>query len=302
VYTKFTADAEGHEDVAAFIEECRQQDAAWAQRCHELLGKLIPRRCTTTSAVAVLPSARQGGLVESLPRKSLQTGLLQDRLIGLAGTPDDSSRIDTDLIVVGQLAAWLVAPVEYASVTRRSDRTHVTVAASDDVAVTLDQAQYDDGAGPCLEALEADYPAAVPDIAATMTWPGYRDTAVLHGLKASLSIPLFAGSGTTIAALNLYSRDPGPMATLTSAVWAAYDPVSAGTWNRESLDPGGRELAAGLIGAHCLRSMIQHAIGVLGSADRRSSDHGYPALRKRAAEAGRSLTDTAAQVIEERQQ
>jgi hypothetical protein len=40
VYAKYTADAEGHEDVAAFIEECRQQDAARARRTHELLGKL----------------------------------------------------------------------------------------------------------------------------------------------------------------------------------------------------------------------------------------------------------------------
>jgi hypothetical protein len=45
-----------------------------------------------------------------------QTGLLQDRLMILAGTPDDSSRVATELIVVAQLAATLIAPVDYATV------------------------------------------------------------------------------------------------------------------------------------------------------------------------------------------
>jgi hypothetical protein len=175
---------------------------------------------------------------------------LRDRLIALAGPPEDSSRTSTDLIVVAQLAARLVTPVECASVTCRSGRDYVTVAASSDDAVTMDQAQYDDRAGPCLEALEADYPAAVPDIAATLTWPGFRAAAARLGLTTSLSIPLVGGSGATLASLNLYSRDPGAMADLTSAVWAAFDPEIAGAWSRESLDPGGRELAAGLIGAH----------------------------------------------------
>jgi hypothetical protein len=43
VYAKYTADAEGHEDVTAFIAQCRQEDATRAQRTHELLGKLTAR-------------------------------------------------------------------------------------------------------------------------------------------------------------------------------------------------------------------------------------------------------------------
>lgn len=233
------------------------------------------------------------------PENSRKIGLLRDRLVRLAGTPDDSSRIGTDLIVVAQLAASLIDAIDHASVTARSGGAYVTVAASSDVAVEIDQAQYDDKAGPCLEALEAEYPAAVPDIAAIMTWPGFRDTAAGLGLKTSLSIPLFAGSGTTIAALNLYSCDPGALKMLIAAVWAAYDPDVSDPWSREALDPGGRELTAGLIGAMGLRSMIQRAIDVLAAGSDMSPDRAYLALRMQAAEAGLSLTDTAAQVIEQ---
>ena len=208
------------------------------------------------------------------------TGLLQGRLPALAGTPDGDLRIETDLIVVAQLAAKLITGVDCASVTSRHEGGYVTVAASSDVAVAVDQAQYDDKAGPCLEALEGDYPAAVPDIAATMTWPGFRDNAARWGLRTSLSIPLFAGSGTTTAALNLYSRATGALSTLTTAVWAAYEPDFSDRRDPDALDAGGRELTAGLIGAVALRAMIQRAVAVL-SAGEADTDGGYPARCRR---------------------
>jgi hypothetical protein len=232
-----------------------------------------------------------------------EAGLLRDRLLTLAGTPDDSARVGSDLVVVAQLAANRVTAVDYASVTSKVAGVYATVAASSDLAVAVDQAQYDDKAGPCLEALEAGYPAAVPDISATMTWPGFRDTATRLGLQASLSIPLFAGSGTTIAALNLYGRDPAAIKLLTHAVWAAFEPDEyvgpADTDTDAALDAGARELAAGLIGAMALRDMIQRAVGILMSGGRNGSERAYLELRMRAAEAGVSLTDSAARVIEE---
>ncbi len=37
VYDKYLEDAHGHEDVEAFIKQCKDQDAQRAIRCHELL-------------------------------------------------------------------------------------------------------------------------------------------------------------------------------------------------------------------------------------------------------------------------
>ena len=39
-YDSYVRDAEGHDDVRAFFEQCAQQDAERAARCHELLGQL----------------------------------------------------------------------------------------------------------------------------------------------------------------------------------------------------------------------------------------------------------------------
>jgi hypothetical protein len=230
-----------------------------------------------------------------------EEGLLRDRLVTLAGTPDDSARVGSDLIIVAQLAANRVTAIDFASVTSKIAGVYATVAASSDLAVAVDQAQYADEAGPCLEALEAGYPTAVPDIAATMSWPGFRDTAVRFGLQASLSVPLFAGSGTTIAALNLYGRDPDAMKKLTTAVWAAFEPGDGAGSADATLDAGGREFTAGLIGALALRDRIQQAVGILMGYGRTGSERAYLELRMRAAEAGVSLADTAAHLIEENQ-
>lgn len=40
LYDKYAEDAEGHDEVQAFIRECQEQDAQRAIRCHELLREL----------------------------------------------------------------------------------------------------------------------------------------------------------------------------------------------------------------------------------------------------------------------
>ncbi len=226
---------------------------------------------------------------------------LTECLIALAGTPDDSSWISCQLVTIAQLSADLVAAVEYASITGYRENAVTTVAASSDIAVAVDEAQYADQAGPCLDALDTASPVAVPDVGATMIWPGFRDSAFRLGIRASISIPLFAGRGTAFAALNLYGRDPATLAPLTAAVWAAYDPHASTTAaDREGLDDGGIALVAGLTGAFAARAVIQQAIGLVMAGTHRTADVAYLILRLRAAQTGSTLVDTAAAVLAER--
>lgn len=39
-YDSYLRDAEGHEDVQAFLTSCAEQDAERARTCHQLLGQL----------------------------------------------------------------------------------------------------------------------------------------------------------------------------------------------------------------------------------------------------------------------
>jgi hypothetical protein len=219
----------------------------------------------------------------------------------LAGTPDDSSWIECQLVGIAQFAAELGA-VSATSVTAYRDDCQITVAGSSNVALTADEIQRAAEAGPSLAALDSGSPIAVPGAGATQ-WPEYREAAARLGIWASLSVPLFAGRGIPIAVLNLYGCDPDAMAHLTTAVYQVYDPDgTASRPNTGALDHGGTGLVAGLAGAFTVRGLIQRAIGMLMTDTHRTPDAAYLLLRLRAAETGATLRDTAVAVIAERQE
>jgi hypothetical protein len=78
---------------------------------------------------------------------SVQHGPLAGSIVALAGMPDDVSIIDDQLVLITRLAADRVAAVDYASVTATREGAHTTVAASSELALAVDEAQYADEAG-----------------------------------------------------------------------------------------------------------------------------------------------------------
>ena len=235
------------------------------------------------------------------PRPSGPRGLT-DSLIGLAGTADDDSTVSDRLQLIAQDCADLLDAVAFASVTRHGESGYSTVAVTSKLAMAVDEAQYVDEAGPCLDALDSGSPTSVPRIDSTMRWPGFRDAAMQLGLRSSLSIPLFAGRGLPTAALNLYSHDPTAMAPLSAVVLAVYDDAPDGSFPapRAELDPGGKELAAGLTGAFAVRATIQQAIGMIIADRQTSADQAYASLRSQAAATTGSLIEAAATVVAHR--
>jgi hypothetical protein len=231
-----------------------------------------------------------------MPSHRASGDLLRDRLIGLAGTPDADPAVPRNLIAIAQLSADRIAAVSYASVTGRLSGGYTTVAASSELAGAVDQAQYADG-GPCVAALDGGEPMLVEDISAVMTWPGFRETAVEIGLRASLSIPLFAGRGTPIASLNLYGRDAAAMRELSAAVLSVYNATQVAWVCPDDLDRGAGELVGGLNDAFAARAVVQQAIGVVMALTARDLAGAYSSLCVRAARAGSTLTEAAAQVV-----
>ena len=84
------------------------------------------------------------------------------------------------------------------------ERGQVTTAAqAGEFVQSLDGAQYESGAGPCLEAAGKGKLVAVRDIAADGRWPHFADVAQRLGVRSSLSLPMIAGD-STLGALNIY--------------------------------------------------------------------------------------------------
>jgi hypothetical protein len=124
----------------------------------------------------------------------------------------------------------------------------------------------------------------------------FRQEAARPGLNASLSVPLFAGSGTTIAALNLYSHDAVAMIPLTARVTSVYDADSPSGPDLDEpfVDAACNDLITGLVEAFQVRALIQRAIGVVMATDRCTAEAACLFLRVRAAETGAGLPEIAA--------
>jgi hypothetical protein len=236
----------------------------------------------------------------SPPSHTDEHGPLAAALVSLAMTPDDAVDLDAQLDKLVRMVVDRVAAVEYASVTAARDGAYATVATSSELAMTVDQAQYEDQDGPCLRSLEEKSPVGVRDIDTTIKWPGFRQAALSMGLHASVSIPLFSGSGDTIAALNLYGRDAAAMAPLIAGVPAIFDPdlpLPADRDDLQPLDAGGEELLTGFAEALAARSTIQLALGIIMGESGTSAQDAYVELRLRSADAGVALLTAAETVI-----
>jgi hypothetical protein len=221
-------------------------------------------------------------------------------MITLAGTPDHSRGVEALMTTVARLAAEQIAAARYASITALRGKDYITVAVSDELVRAIDEAQYVDGAGPCLEAAATGVPVGVPQIDSMVQWPGFHRAAPRMGLCASVSVPLFAGRGDAVAALNVYGSDGYAMAPLIAAVGAVHgDPTEQPDGGElGELDDGGRDLVAGYAGALRVRAAVRLAIELIMADFRCGPEDAYMSLCIRAADAGTDLARAATVVID----
>jgi hypothetical protein len=228
-------------------------------------------------------------------------GALATAMITLAGTPDHASEAERLMVTIARLAADRIEAASYASITALRGKDYITVAVSDELIRAVDEAQYADGTGPCIEAVDSGTAVGVPDIATMVEWPGFHYAAPRMGLRASVSVPLFAGRGNAIAALNVYGTDRDAMAPLIAAVWAVHSDLRDPLTDEASLsrlDAGGRDLVTGHVEALRVRSTVRMAIELIMAGNRCGADDAYLSLCIRAAEAGTDLAQAAAALID----
>ncbi|MFD1364472.1 ANTAR domain-containing protein [Actinoplanes sichuanensis] len=218
---------------------------------------------------------------------------LADAMVALSATPDDVPEIGEQLHRVALLAADRVAVADYAAVCSRPDNGCSIVATSAELVDAVDDASVS-GHG--------TVPSSPPQhcgAASTIAWPHFRQAAAGMGLGV-VSVPLFVGSGTTIATLDLYGRDSAAFAPLTVGISAAYDPDLLAPDEHEdlpALDSGSVELLTGFAEALSVRATIRLAIAVIMRASAVGADEAYLRLRLEAAGAGIGLLAAANSVI-----
>jgi GAF domain-containing protein len=210
----------------------------------------------------------------------------------LLSTPD----VDDLFADVARLAARVVTPTASCGVTVRRDSRPVTAAASDDLAAQVDEVQYSEGEGPCLDALHIGKVVTVTDLAVEERWPGYRPRAMDHGVRSSLSLPLTA-DGDVRGALNLYSPAPAAFVNGSRQRAKKFAEQASAALTVAVRQAKQTELTIQLRNALASRTVIDQAIGILMDQQRCNADGAFELLRSASQHQNRKLRDLAADIV-----
>ncbi|GAB2733326.1 ANTAR domain-containing protein [Streptomyces bullii] len=206
-----------------------------------------------------------------------------------------SGGLDTLLRDLTDRAVQEVPGAVACSVTvRRADRL-LTLAGSDGLPSGLDQRQYENGSGPCVQAAETGVEQYAPDLAAESRWPSYTEYALSAGVQCVLAVPLDV-EGETGAALNFYGTHPGALGPGREAA-RAFAARATDAINMALGIERRRQSAADVRTALLSRSVIDQAIGILMARERIDARIALERLRRVSQEKNVKLRDLCSQLV-----
>jgi hypothetical protein len=209
----------------------------------------------------------------------------------------DDEPIDQSLGQVVALARRALPEAPEASMTLLDEDRARTAASSGDVAAELDQRQYDNGSGPCLDA--ASFSRAIEvAVGVDGPYPDYRESAERAGVTHSLSVGIPVSDRTPGAALNLYSstgRSFTADSTRIAGTFAGFAGFALATVGHDDEAPVAERLQQAL----GRRALVSRAQDVLVAHLRCSREEAFAGLMALAGEQGVSLHDVARGVVDQ---
>ena len=172
---------------------------------------------------------------------------------------------------------------------------------TDDAAPAIDGAQYESGAGPCLDSWRTGKTIRLDDIAdAAEVYPLFAKAAQVHGVHSSLSLPLLAGD-EAVGALNLYARVTGAFSKKDEATGLMLASAAAIVLANASAYWQAAQLSEQLNQAMQSRAVIEQAKGILmARSPQMTADEAFDALRKASQRENVKLREIAQRVLDRR--
>jgi GAF domain-containing protein len=206
--------------------------------------------------------------------------------------------LDQTLAEVAVLAKRALPENPEASVTLLTEDHPRTAAFSGEPALQLDERQYGDGFGPCLDAAVSGGVIPVTMDGPDSPYPDFRRLAQQQGVTHSLSVGLPA-AGRTIGALNLYTTTVhgfSDESVRIAGTFAGFAGIILATLARDD------ETAAT---AHQLqqalesRAVISQAQGILIAQHHCNRDHAFALLLRLAQQQGLKLRQAAQALVDQ---
>lgn len=207
---------------------------------------------------------------------------------------------ETDLQQVlarlSELAKQTVPGAAEVSVTLIQDGTATTAAFTGDMALHLDEKQYDVGYGPCLDAAQGGATLVIDDMMSEERWPNFTPRAVEHGANSSVSVGLPVLQAAT-GALNIYGDAPHAFDDDSVELAQTFASYAAVLLANAHLHESTATLAAQMQAAVSGRAVIEQAKGIIVAQRGCSPEEAFDVLSKVSQDSNRKLRHIAADTI-----
>jgi GAF domain-containing protein len=198
---------------------------------------------------------------------------------------------------IAELAVASIPNIDDASVTLIERGRPRTVAFSGSLAISLDERQYEDGFGPCLDAARHGQTILIDTHTEGGVYSGFARQARREGIRHVLSIGMPALQQTG-GGLNVYGSGlSGPFEEATVATATAFAGHAAVTLFNAALYTGAQDEVAQMKQAMASRAQIEQAKGVIMSERRCTAEEAFSVLVEMSSHRNRKLRDIAQSVI-----
>ena len=200
--------------------------------------------------------------------------------------------LDDTFARITRAAVAAVDACDFASVTTTDGRNVKTRAATDQTALAGDQLQYEEGEGPCLDAVTREQWVITPDAQTDQRWPRFSARLAKElNVHSMLSVRLATSAlpGRNLGGLNLYSTRPEAFTAEQrdlGLLLAAVASVAADAASNR----------AEMVAAVQSRQVIGEAIGILRAQSDLSSEEAFQLLSQASQRMNVKLRDVAAQI------
>lgn len=198
---------------------------------------------------------------------------------------------------VVRLAGLSIPEVTEASVTLVEGSEAYTPACTGDLALTLDQLQYELDQGPCLQAARATTIESISDLATESRWPDWAAGALRAGAGSSLSIGL-PFHATVSGALNLYATESRAFDDHSIAVAQAFASYASLALANAYLTEARTTLTRNIEAAIDSGAIIEQAKGIIINERRCTSAEAFTVLTAMARDTDRSVREVAQGLVD----
>jgi GAF domain-containing protein len=206
--------------------------------------------------------------------------------------------LEQTLTRVCDLTVEAVPTADLVGITMMVEGRQRTAVFTDETSPEVDQAQYESGDGPCLEAFAEGRVTRIDSTLEPGPWPEFRRAAAARDIYSTISFPLLVDK-TSVGAMNLYSLqhrafsdDDCETGTLFASQAAIVLANAQAYWDA-------RELASGLTEAMQHRAVIEQAKGMIMASQGCDGDSAFDLLVRASQRENVKLRDVARRIVDD---